>query len=98
MRGGEEKVRGGGREEKGKEDGKEQRQHAVVGAGAPCGGMAGIQEWWKEGISRRPHDLFRPGGTCASQPLMAGITLPTRWCLNPDKKKKTYLWQAGKLI
>lgn len=38
-------------------------------AGAPCGGTAGMQESWREGISRRPHDLLRPGGTCA-------ITLP----------------------
>lgn len=46
--------------------------------GVPCGGIVGIQEWWREGISRRPHDLFRPGGTRASQTLMAAITLPTR--------------------
>lgn len=48
----------------------------------------------RRGISRRPHDLFRPGGTCASQPLMAVITLPTHRCL----EKKTNLWQTGKLI
>lgn len=59
-------------------------------SGAPYGGMAGIQEWCKGGgISRRPHDLFRPGGTCASQRLMAAITLPTHRCLNPAKKDKS---------
>lgn len=41
------------------------------------------------GISRRPHDLFRPGGTCASQPLMAAITLPAHWCLNSEEKDKS---------
>lgn len=56
--------------------------------GVPCGGIVGIQEWRREGISRRPHDLFRPGGTCASQTLMAAITLPTRWCLNRGNLKK----------
>lgn len=68
--------------------------------GVPCGGIVGIQEWRREGISRRPHDLFRPGGTCASQTLMAAITLPTRWCLNRGnlKKRQTNLWQRGKLL
>lgn len=85
-------MRGGGKEEKGKEGGKEPRQRGGGGyplSGAPCGGMAGIQEWWEGGIGRRPHDLFRPGGTCASQPLMAAITLPTHRRLTPEKKDKS---------
>lgn len=93
VRGGEGKVRGGGKEEKGKEGGKEPRQRAVVGATPflelPAEGWRAYRNGGRGGISRSPHDLFRPGGTCASQPLMAAITLPTHWCLNPEKKDKS---------
>lgn len=44
--------------------------------------------WGGGVVSRRPHDLFKPGGTCASQPLMAAITLPAYGRLNPEKKDK----------
>lgn len=98
-------MRGGGKEEKGKEGGRKPRkprQHAaaavvVVGAtpfsGAPRGRDGGhtgmVKKGRRGGISSRPHDLFRPGGTCASQLLMAAITLPTHWCLNSEKKDKS---------
>lgn len=95
--GGAQREGEGRRERTEKEEGREGVKAANSGggyplSGAPCGGMAGIQERWKGGISRRPHDLFRPGGTCASQPLMAAITLPTHWCLNPEKKDKSVGW------
>lgn len=62
-------------------------------SGAPRGGTAGIQEWWKEGgggegISKGPNDLFRPGGTCASQPLIAAITLPSHGARLRERRTK----------
>lgn len=88
MRGGEGKVRRARREREGRREGAE----AVVGA-TPF--LELPAEGWRAyrngggGAIRGSHDLFRPGGTCASQPLMAAITLPTHRCLNPEKKDKS---------
>lgn len=89
-----EEVRGaegeGGKEEKGKEGGKEpQRWGLPPFLELPAEGWRAYRNGGRGGISRRPHDLFTPGGTCASQPLMAAITLPTHRRLTPEKKDKS---------
>ncbi|KAK5867748.1 hypothetical protein PBY51_012212 [Eleginops maclovinus] len=53
----------------------------------PAEGWRAYRNGGKGEISRRPHDLFRPGGTCASQTLMAAITLPTHMCLTLRKER-----------
>lgn len=87
-----EEVRGGGKEEKGKEGGKEPRQRWGLAPflELPAEGWRAYRNGGRGGgISRRPHDLFRPGGTCASQPLMAAITLPSHRCSTPERKDKS---------
>lgn len=75
-----EEVRQGEGKVREKEGGKERRGGGYPLSGAPCGGNGGhtgtVEGEERGRISRRPHDLFRPGGTCASQPLMAAPLHP----------------------
>lgn len=96
--GGEGKVMGGGKKRE-REEGREGAKAAHSGGGYPLSWSSPQRdgrhtEWWRGGISRRPHDLFRPGGTYASQPLMA-ITLPNPLVLE-SRKEKTRVRQARK--
>ena len=96
VRRGEGKVRGGGKEQEarraGRNRGSTQRWGLPPSLELPAEGWRAYRNGGGRvggGISRTPHDLFRPGGTCASQPLMAAITLPTYWCLNQENKRQT---------
>ncbi len=86
-------VRGDGKEEKGKEGGKELRQHAAVGATPflelPVEGWRAYRNGGRGGSAGGLMIYLDRGGTCASQPLMEAITLPAHWRLNSGKKDKS---------